>query len=127
MSLAAWVRRCPATTRRPSWPISAAPTYGASTEAGASFTWRMIRSSPAPERGCPEQADPAPGADTAHPDNPAGDVDDPVAIEEEPTLVGEGRPVVVDHLLDLFHVVAGGIEVQTSRVIMAAYRATYSR
>ena len=40
MSLAACIRRCPTTTRRPWWACSLLPTNRSSTDASASFDWR---------------------------------------------------------------------------------------
>ena len=65
-----------------------------------------------------EQADPAPGSHAADPDDPPGDVDDAVPVEQVADLVRQRLPVAVDHRGDVVHVVHGGAQVHGERWVL---------
>ena len=65
-----------------------------------------------------EQADPHPGPDAPHADHLAGDVDDVEPVEQFPAVVSQGRPVGLEHRLDLVHVVFGPVEMDDQRWVL---------
>ena len=65
-----------------------------------------------------EEADPHAGADAPHADDLPGDVGDVEPIEQSPAVVAQGRPVRLEHGLDLVHVVVGPVEVDDQRRVL---------